>query len=71
MWMGSTRGDGCDGGRGWSQWWSGRNRLEMGWASWVQAAYVTSQDPCHTPDRPEWPNEGQSYPTKRANGKWE
>ena len=25
-----------------------------------KAAYVTSQDPCHTPGRPEWTNEGQS-----------
>lgn len=38
--------------------WSGQNRLEMGWASWVQAAYVTSQDPCHTPDRLKWSNGG-------------
>lgn len=71
--MGSARGDGNDGGRGWSRWWSpwwSRDRIgwKMGWASWVQEAFVTSQGPCHTPGRAEWTNEGQNclYQTRKT-----
>lgn len=30
---------------GQSPWWSGQDRLEMGWASWVQAAYWNQSGP--------------------------